>query len=177
MAGKVPTVDAAVMSEGPTAPRAMMGSVRGRVMRVRPMPPAVVPVSPVPVRSVTAMPVPAMTAASQGRNLDGQTDDRRQSNHVQTSHDSMPLLLNVQIASPQRANSRAFLKGCADQANTRHRARISVIPASASVRCQEKPRFFESVRDFVVKVGEIPFSFCRNPQTGQVSGGGPVPIA
>jgi hypothetical protein len=90
MAGKVPIVDAAVMSEGPTAPRPMMGAPRSRPMRVRSVAPAVVPVSPVSVRSVTAMPVPAMTAAGQGRNLDGQTDDRRQSNQVQTSHDSSP---------------------------------------------------------------------------------------
>ncbi len=87
MAGIVPIVDAAMMSEGPTASRPMMGSVRGRVMCVRSMPTAVVPVSPVTVGSVTAMPVPTVSAAGQGRNLDGQTDDRRQSNQVQTSHD------------------------------------------------------------------------------------------
>ncbi len=87
MSGIVPIVDAATMSEGPTASCPMMDSPRGRVMCVRSVPTAVVPMSPVAVGSVTAMPVPTMSAAGEGRNLDGQTDDRRQSNQVQTSHD------------------------------------------------------------------------------------------
>jgi hypothetical protein len=90
MAGKVPIVDAAVMSESPTSSRPVMGAVRGRVMGMRAMGMCVVPVPPMTVRSVTAMPVPAMSAAGEGRSLHGQTDDRRQSNQVQISHDSSP---------------------------------------------------------------------------------------
>jgi hypothetical protein len=90
MPGKVSIVDAAVMSEGPTSPRPVMGAPRGRVMGMRAMCMRVMPVPAVSVRSVTAMPVPAMTAAGEGRSLRDQTDDHRQSNQVQISHDSSP---------------------------------------------------------------------------------------
>ncbi len=88
MPGKVSIVDAAVMSEGPTSPRPVMGALRGRVMGMRAMCMRVMPVPAVSVRSVTA--VPAMTAAGECRDLHCQTDDHRQSNQVQISHDSSP---------------------------------------------------------------------------------------
>jgi hypothetical protein len=87
MSGIVPIVDAAVMSEGPTAPRPVMGSVGGRVMGMRAVGMRVMPVPAVAMGSMTSVRMPAVSAAGEGRSLDGQTDDRRQSNQVQTSHD------------------------------------------------------------------------------------------
>jgi hypothetical protein len=130
-------VDGAMLREGMIV-SVMMATVRGRVVRVSAFCMAVMTVAAVAVRMMSSVPMTTMSALGKGGLMSSkdQSDDQRQSQPTQRSHDFRPSIRRFN--SPGR--SRQFFRR----------------PAPGQ---SLKPGFGTINRDFAAEISKIPIFF------------------